>query len=795
MIFRYRYVGFGTTFESRAGDRPSRDAASSWLYENEIALDVGSTCWDTDGEILPIIDHHFQRKDQFPSASVAVLHKAALITEKFAEQNCDSIWLVSHHQPDFDAFCSMYLVRWILEHSLSQNSLALFPIPADFDWFRPKLQPIPVVSRWPFLLASYASHVDNGRRIACSRPRALHSILYAALQRGRDYQSVDSGATEFFDDVRQAIQEKQLNPLYDSVLEGSTRFQPELVMLESEVEAYQRDVERARKSIVHLQKGSLPFHEFFTSAERVSLLDSDLNPVSPHISSPQEAREHADAIALKDPECLLFKEWARLDIENSSMGMGFTFTAVAYSGGRSNNGVNQCDYFFALDPERANGRHLYGLWARLEAAEVQAMHQPVHAALKTELEEMERAAEHTTRRTTARLGFERRAAEYGALFSDPWFDGSNYAGTIIATPNRGTFIDSAGKRTDLLDDPIMEIVRKELEYSTFTSPLDVQDLAATSALQDGSKQTFEVGQRCLPPKEGYFRLAKVALNEGVDIFSGKAAEQIGETLWRTLYPENNGGTPTDFLTRHLVLSSEWLGIWSRRGIVIAYKPNGRHRAMVVEKCFQKMVSLAKSVEQFIHPTEEAIECARASLKPVGKQAQRQKNLEKHKQIHKIVETGEQLTRDASQLTHELTLPDNRLLSRFFEALGLRELLAALRDLNLAAADKDRQSVLIEYAETVTSVQVKLELLEVLIFTVYGAELGHMLMPEHEHSGWWVQGGFVLGGALLGFILGAIILKPDWDHFVKHWRGHEQEASPALPADKPAQISSPHVDLS
>ncbi len=74
--------------------------------------DVGGTCWGAN-EPLPIIDHHFLRESQFPSASAAVLHKASQIRQRFGDQ--DLVWLVTHKEPDFDAFCSMYLARWIIE--------------------------------------------------------------------------------------------------------------------------------------------------------------------------------------------------------------------------------------------------------------------------------------------------------------------------------------------------------------------------------------------------------------------------------------------------------------------------------------------------------------------------------------------------------------------------------------------------------------------------------------------------------------------------------------------------------
>jgi hypothetical protein len=79
---------FGTTFAARPGYRPLAPASQygaeqAALYDNELVLDVGGVCWGCDGEPLSVIDHHFEREGQFASASSGVLHKAALIQDKF----------------------------------------------------------------------------------------------------------------------------------------------------------------------------------------------------------------------------------------------------------------------------------------------------------------------------------------------------------------------------------------------------------------------------------------------------------------------------------------------------------------------------------------------------------------------------------------------------------------------------------------------------------------------------------------------------------------------------------------
>ena len=113
-VFKYRFVRFGTRFTSADGARPNRSADPAALYRNELAVDVGSVCWGLDGETLPVLDHHFHRAEgQYPSAAAAVLHNAHNIRELLANKD-DEIWLVSHQQPDFDAFSAMYLARQII---------------------------------------------------------------------------------------------------------------------------------------------------------------------------------------------------------------------------------------------------------------------------------------------------------------------------------------------------------------------------------------------------------------------------------------------------------------------------------------------------------------------------------------------------------------------------------------------------------------------------------------------------------------------------------------------------------
>lgn len=472
MKFKYRFVNFNVRFVADAGVRTSRDAAPHLLMANEIAVDVGGESWDGCTSQV-VIDHHFFRDGLFPSASAAVVHNAMGLAERFGG-TFDTVWLVTHVQPDFDALGSAYLVRSLLsDPSFAQRVAG--ELPADdwnpaklpINWFDPDLQTVPARWRWWVLLASYASHVDNGRRLSCPRNRALHSILYAALRRGRPYLDEDSGAVEFFDEVRAGL-ERGLNPLIDSVLEGNALFGPELAFLEREESAYARDLRRARHAVVYLPRLKESFEVFYQEQCLRPLLDKDHRVARPEGLAGGDELQPTDGIYLRDPECLLFKEWARLDLEHSPSHRGFAFTAVAYSGGRRHAPVNTTDYFFSIDPEAAGNRHLYPVWAALEAEEIKRLKTAdPQAGSRSQLQ--------------CRRGYEERAGTLGPFFDDPWFDGANYRCTLVATPYRGTVIspEDAGEatRADLTDDPVVDIVMTTLEQRVFTGPVEVRDLA------------------------------------------------------------------------------------------------------------------------------------------------------------------------------------------------------------------------------------------------------------------------------------------------------------------------------
>lgn len=596
--FRYREVHFGTRFKRKEGIRfklnegnhDDPDLAGDCLYDNEIACDVGGRHLGIDDESLNVIDHHFECEHQFPSATAAILHQLPLLAEQFKIPEAGStIWLVHHKEPDFDAYASLYLVRQWLSGNLTLEMLKganLSTKNACFyrkeskdkeragamDWIGLKRVKLPLRDEglWAFLLAAYASCVDQARRLEVPRHRSLHAVLYAAILRGRNFK--ENGATPLFDFIVEQLSdpEKELNPLCDDIFLHSKCFSPELDLLERQELNYARDMKRARRSLVYLPSGS-QFDDWFPEVKKEHLFEkaADGNKYDRDRLNPKhtafDRRELYDGLYLRDPECLLFKEYVRQDIENSSLGKGFTFTAIAYSQGKPGNPRNTTDYYFSLDPETAGSAHLYPVWARLQQAE-------------------EKTSSATDTSKKPRGDFEERLEGLNTC-ADPWFDGQGFNSTIVVTPSSGTQI-KGGKLADLSDDCVTNIVKSEVEnffadtqvqYWDFVSQFGSSEPDCNKRYQVESNEgklcaLSDLVEHSLP--RGSLRFAQIRLrrlHEDSGHFSKSLSYAVGEKLWKALEKPGIETLPADFAERHLLFDEDTVAVWNRNGIAIAYK--------------------------------------------------------------------------------------------------------------------------------------------------------------------------------------------------------------------------------
>jgi hypothetical protein len=576
MTFEYDFVDFGTRFKKEA-------------LKDTVVTDVGGTCLGHKGEELLIFDHHFPRENNFPSASAAVLHHVDAISSLISQAK---IYLKTHKSPDFDALCSLYLVRKILEGEIQGPSSKYDKI----DWYSPKLNNLTIKEMWPILLAAYASRVDNCKRIACRKESAIHSILYAGIARGRNWLDKDGqGAYDFFEDVKTQICDKELNPLYDDIFDLSSKYSPELKLLEREPQLYLQDLARARKCIVYIPS-SQNFDSWYGELIKKELIQEDRKFNSAHLCAEHQT-EAVDGLYLRDPESILFKEWAREDFENSTLGNGYTFTGIAYSNSKDNS---KSRYYFSLDPEKALGKHLYPVWAKIQYKE----------SLKRTNTEYEKP----------RVEYNERL-ENCAGAKDPWFDGGNFLCTIIDTPNSGSELKEGTKR-DLSDDEVTEIVREKIEYNIYKSDDDESipkvrivlfPITFNNHENNNSKNKYYVKLNDLiklPMDPGKLRLAAVKLKseDYIETSAPAVAESIGKSLWPAIADSGVTTVPADFAVRHLWFDNQSVMVWNRHGIAIASKDCEfvKHQYKLLSRVAE-MFRLSEGLAE--KPPEEASEYA------------------------------------------------------------------------------------------------------------------------------------------------------------------------------------------
>jgi hypothetical protein len=436
------------------------------------------------------------------------------------------------------------------------------------------------------------------------------------------------GAREVFEAARNAMTGPEpRNPLFDGLFDEASPFAPELALLDEDLARYARDVVKARKVQVTLKNE--PFDEWFPAVRSVALCDPEGRVDGRHLRDSTSSCVQADGLYVRDPESLLFKEWARQDVANSPSGRGFLFTAVAYSG-RTPSPVNPTEYWFSLDPERAGAAHLYNVWARLQ-------HQEWIARGRVE------------------PGQDRTDFVGRGVGPDPWYDGNAYRATIVVTPHQGTSQPS-GRASDLGDDPVVELVRRELEDGAFSGRVvKWQDFALTDAVEQSSEGSCDLGQLpALDVPPDVLRVAWIELSRGVDAAAGRLAEQIGERLWPVLQLAGADRRPQDFADRHLLVAHDHVSVWNRRGVALAY-PNGDAQR---RDAIRRQVRLLAS--------------AYRDLRRLGEEQRTPEHV-----TPELRGKSRQLLADLVAIKQEAAKADGLVLRRLLDALGFEELLQLL----------------------------------------------------------------------------------------------------------------------
>ena len=666
-----RFVNYGVNFSAKGTGAASSGKAVSELGDMEVALDVGGIC----GRLGPagpwVLDHHFV-PEPCPSAVAVVLTNVRELRDHYRD---GATCVVTHQEPDFDALLSAWLFAQITnpEGKLAREDFSSIDLEKT-DWLDSRVswgENVGDPAQAALLLAKYAARVDSARlgAVRCPRDQALHSVFLAARYR-RGYEK--DGLSWFFEEAWKAMVKEGRNPFLDPLFDRGGPLDLELRLLEFQSSAYDADIRRARKSIVTVPVVD-NYNEFFEGAKRVPVADDLARDMAAHNSN-----KHAtvDAAWIRDPSCFLVKEWARLDTANSTFGRGFDFLAVAYSGGRP--GKNTTDYFFSLDPERANGKHLYSVWLALQDCQMEAFKEG-HLALKED--------------AAVRPGFEARASGHEAAFVDPWWDGSNTKGTLVATPNKGSF-GSSGALGDLTDDPVAEVVRKELEFAEF-GDAEVHDFAFKKGVGESGvnveKKTVPIVPGKIPaPKPDTFRFARIPLllgNESRDDESGdddtfkgrelQLAELAGDLL-------GSRSTPEFLLSK---INGEALISWTRHGIVVFERAAATETKKsadlrgAVKKMSVIMVQL-QALSDSLHGEKKGSEKKKEPSKNEDSAgANNSKNDEGSDRIANAQPYRQQLLRDILALKLDAAKPGGEVIQKFLAATGFESVMHTLDTLN------------------------------------------------------------------------------------------------------------------
>lgn len=706
MEFRYRYASYGTAFTGQTGERPDKDALAHQLYENEVVVDLGGAYWGYGGCEIPVLDHHFDRADgkQFPAAACGVLAAAGRLWDRFHASKV--VWLVTHASPDLDAVVSMYLARTAIEAE-TRPEWPEERVSPEADWFHPVQSEWSEEQWWQVALASCAAYQDQCKAPPVgSRQYGLSAYLQITA---KGHRQDETGWFEFCEDARREIVKGRKNPLTDSLFRGVEKYKSQTARLDEEPARYREDVKRMRTVVALVPRRPRGAAGGYQDRAKLTLLDEAGRLREEHTRVEEVVA--VDGAYLRDPRSLLFKEWARDDVENSPGKEGFVFTAVARTGGRAEGQKNKSEYICSVNPEYREKLWLYPLWARLQELELKGLladkaecerrlgkSRELDEYLKQEGKTLETAKAERSDLDQAhcRQGYEDRADGERHLWGDPWFDGVNFDCTLVAAPGRGTWIEGEGRGAELDDDEIGRLVRDEIENGHYLEPPRVEDVA----VRPGGAGGLAAEPR--PVAEGCARLAVVRLREGVKLEHPGLAEQTGRDLWQVLMGRKQA-LPNDFAEWHLVKSREWVAVWHRTaGIALAYQ--GTEGTM--GERFRQMAALMVELHEERGQTADDPKAG----------------------VRRADELARRVAEFRGSLNEQGLLP----LKRYFEATATESELAALTARRNLAYDRLQMqentamlNLLRDAQKQSEEARGAVEVVEVLVVALYGMEVVHL----------------------------------------------------------------------
>ncbi len=403
--FEFDFIRMGTSV---------KEMGNSFLVDNTdkriVYSKPGSIFIDVGNALKPgIIDHHhFIKGLNINGTSYGCTAGLITLCKGFIDDSIDresgsSIKLITHVNPDLDAFASAYL---LMEY-INKGSF-----PEHYE-----------------MLIKYVEAVDEGRMAI--NPDNIRTLFAACC---------------FIDKVV----EKQLeqDPEYNAIIEHSKRYKYRQVkILERGIKLVEYAMIRLsmlEDKVRTLDNPSLfwvdsPFNEEFelVRTDYDKYMEDKLNSSCipgrmrlPLKNTKGEVLREADALFWKrEPKCELHKYWARWDSEApDKRGYEFTFIPVPVPGESEftmPSGYRQKLYRAVISVNPNSDLCLYGLGALLEAAELEKE----SALFGEEL--------FSKRKPGKRQGYEN---EPWVTNQDPWYDGKQKDYTIVDAPSSGSLL-------------------------------------------------------------------------------------------------------------------------------------------------------------------------------------------------------------------------------------------------------------------------------------------------------------------------------------------------------------------
>jgi hypothetical protein len=399
---------------------PMGQVAPDRIPPTELWLDVGN-------RVAPrILDHHGGNTSAWSAAQLVLENIQTLIVPHF--HGIGEVRIVLHVQPDLDAICSAWLIKKQLVDLMDIQSI-------------PELTAI----------VEWVSRNDQGlvktKDAAHCWPIVMRSLIGTVAQEKIDEQQIGAWFRLFDDTLKILRGGGSFSDAAENIVSSELR-----VILDQEHRDYEQDVERGR-----IFQIMLPLQHQFSLKHNENTFDGE-----------GERRVLGDALFLRNPSSILFKELAKGDVKNSPQKRGFAFLIVSRDVKLKDGRVFQ-RHIISVDP--LSGFNLASLGSLLEK------------------QEQKKEDESRVPRLPGRERVEPGKGRFGGNVVSPWYDGRGHGYTIIDSPS--IEIEDGCCFSQLDSQDVLETIWEYGDPARFIQVKDAELICFQSKTYEGSEAVLE----------------------------------------------------------------------------------------------------------------------------------------------------------------------------------------------------------------------------------------------------------------------------------------------------------------